>query len=128
MNGRINISSGSVWEDKVGYSRVVRKNNSVFITGTVAVDEAGNIIGKNAYEQTKYILNKIKKYLQKAGATLDDVVRTRIFVTDIKNDWEQIGKAHSEFFFDIKPAATMVEVNGLIEENLFVEIEADAII
>ncbi|GBD90870.1 enamine/imine deaminase [bacterium BMS3Abin04] len=127
MNTRINISSGAPWEDKVGYSRVVKKGNNVFVTGTVAVDENGNVIGSDVYEQTKFILLKIKEYLEKAGASMEDVVRTRMFVMNI-DDWEQIGKAHSEFFKDIKPATTMVEVSRLIGKDLLIEIEADAII
>ena len=127
MNTRINISSGAPWEDKVGYSRVVKKGNNVFVTGTVAVDENGNVIGSDVYEQTKFILLKIKEYLEKAGASMEDVVRTRMFVMNI-DDWEQIGKAHSEFFKDIKPATTMVEVSRLIGKDLLIEIEADVII
>lgn len=127
MNARINISSGAPWEDKVGYSRVVRKGNNVFVTGTAAVDNDGNITGSNAYEQTKFILSKIEKYLEEAGASMEDIVRTRMFVINI-DDWEQIGRAHNEFFKDIKPATTMVEVSRLIGKDLFVEIEADAIV
>ena len=127
LKTRINISSGTFWEDKVGYSRVVRKGNNVFVTGTVAVDKDGNVIGSNAYEQAKFILSKIKEYLEKAGASLEDVVRTRMFVINI-DDWELIGKAHAEFFKDIKPATTMVEVSRLIGKDLLVEIEADAIL
>jgi len=127
LNTRINISSGTPWEDKVGYSRVVRKGNNIYVTGTVAVDMDGNIIGSNAYEQTKFILSKIEQYLEKAGTSLEDVVRTRMFVINI-DDWEQIGKAHNEFFKDIKPATTMVEVSRLIGKDLLVEIEADAIL
>ena len=127
LNTRINISSGTFWEDKVGYSRVVRKGNNVFVTGTVAVDKDGNVIGSNAYEQAKFILSKIREYLEKAGASLEDVVRTRMFVINI-DDWEQIGNAHAEFFKDIKPATTMVEVSRLIGKDLLVEIEADAIL
>lgn len=125
---RINISSGTKWEKIVGYSRAVRVGNMVEITGTVAVDEAGNVIGENnPYEQTRFILQKIEFYLEKAGAKLTDVVRTRIFVTDISK-WEEIGKAHGEVFNQIRPVTSMLEVKALIESCYLVEIEATAIL
>jgi len=125
---RINISSGTKWEKIVGYSRAVRVGNMVEITGTVAVDEAGNVIGENnPYEQTRFILQKIEFYLEKAGAKLTDVVRTRIFVTDISK-WEEIGKAHGEVFNQIRPVTSMLEVKALIESCYLVEIEASAIL
>ena len=128
MTKRINISSGTKWEEAVGYSRVVKVGNQVFVTGTTSVDEDGNIIGVgDVYQQTKYIISKIEKYLNKAGANLKDVVRTRMFVVNIA-DWQEVGKAHNEFFKNIKPATTMVEVNSLIDPDLLIEIEADAII
>ena len=128
MTKRINISSGTKWEEVVGYSRVVKVGNQVFVTGTTSVDEDGNIIGVgDVYQQTKYIISKIEKYLNKAGANLEDIVRTRMFVVNIA-DWQEVGKAHNEFFKNIKPATTMVEVNNLIEPDLLIEIEADAII
>ena len=128
MTKRINISSGTKWEKAVGYSRAVKVGNQVFVTGTTSVDENGNIIGiGDVYKQTKFIISKIEKYLNKAGAKLEDVVRTRMFVVNI-TDWKEIGNAHYEFFKDIKPATTMVEVNGLIEPDLLIEIEADAVI
>jgi enamine deaminase RidA (YjgF/YER057c/UK114 family) len=128
MNKRFNISSGAKWEDIVGYSRAVRVGNIVEVAGTTAVDERGEIIGvNNPYEQTKYILQKIKKALAEAGASLKDVTRTRMFVTDISK-WEEIGRAHGEFFREIKPAASMIEVKGLISPGLLVEIEVTAII
>lgn len=112
----------------MGYSRAVRVGNIIEIAGTTAVDEHGNIYGENnAYEQTTYILKKIDKFLTIAGASMNQVVRTRMFVTDISL-WEEIGKAHGAFFKDIKPAATMVEVSKLISPDLLVEIEATAII
>jgi enamine deaminase RidA (YjgF/YER057c/UK114 family) len=128
MNQRRNISSGTTWEEIVGYSRAVRIGNIVEVAGTTAVDEDANIIGLNdPYEQTKFILRKIEKALKEAGTSLNDVIKTRMFVTDISG-WEAIGKAHGEFFRDIKPAATMVEVQSLIRPELLVEIEVTAVI
>jgi enamine deaminase RidA (YjgF/YER057c/UK114 family) len=128
MSKRINISSGAKWEDIVGYSRAVRVGNIVEVAGTTAVDENGQVVGAaNSYEQARFALEKIERALQSAGASLKDVVRTRMFVTDIQQ-WEQVGRAHGEFFREIKPAATMVEVKALISPELLVEIEATAII
>lgn len=125
---RTNFSSGAKWEDIVGYSRAVRVGNIIEVTGTVAVDDAGNLIGgNNAYEQTKFIIQKIEAVLHRAGASLKDVIRTRIFVTDISR-WEEYGRAHGEFFKDIRPCTTMVEVRKLISPEYLVEIEASAII
>ena len=127
MSDRINISSGAKWEDIVGYSRAVRVGNIIEVAGTTAVDEQGNVVGlNNAYEQTRFILAKIEKALTAAGASLKDVVRTRMFVTDISK-WEEIGRAHGEYFRVIKPAASMIEVKGLISPELLVEIEVTAI-
>ena len=125
---RTNYSSGAKWEDIVGYSRAVKIDNTIEITGTVAVDENGSPVGKgDAYTQTKFIIEKIEKVLQRAGATLKDVVRTRMFVTDISR-WEEYGKAHGEFFKDIKPCTSMIEVKGLIAPEYLIEIEATAIL
>jgi len=125
---RTNYSSGAKWEDIVGYSRAVKIGNIVELTGTVAVDENNTLMGKDdAYGQTKFIIEKIEKVLQQAGATLRDVVRTRMFVTDISR-WEEYGKAHGEFFKDIRPCTSMIEVSALIEPGYLIEIEATAII
>ncbi len=128
MKNRINISTGTKWEDVVGYSRLVKVDNQIFVTGTVAVDENGNVVGENnVYEQTKFIIEKVKKILNQVGADLENVVRTRMFVTDISK-WEEIGKAHGEFFNAIKPATTMVEVSKLIDPKFLIEIEFDAVL
>jgi enamine deaminase RidA (YjgF/YER057c/UK114 family) len=128
MNKRINISSGAIWEGKVGYSRAVKIGNYIEVSGTVASDENGDAVGVNdAYEQTKYIFQKIEKALIKAGACLDDVVRTRMFVTDISL-FEEYAKAHGEVFSNIKPCTSMIEVNGLVSPDYLIEIEATAIL
>ena len=124
---RINYSSGAKWEDIIGYSRAVKIGNVIEVTGTVAVDEHSLPVGKDdAYAQTKFIIEKIRTVLQRAGASLNDVVRTRMFVTDISR-WKEYGKAHGEFFKDIKPCTTMIEVKGLIAPEYLIEIEATAI-
>ncbi len=128
MSSRQNISSSTQWEDIVGYSRAVRIGNVIEVAGTTAVDETGQVIGADdPYQQTVFVLKKIEQALIKAGASMQDVVRTRMFVTNIEQ-WEAIGRAHGEFFRDIKPAATMVEVQGLIDPALLVEIEVTAIL
>ncbi|HEX4876262.1 MAG TPA: RidA family protein [Chitinophagaceae bacterium] len=125
---RTNYSSGAKWEEIVGYSRAVKVGNIIEVTGTVAVDENSNPAGGNdAYAQTKFIIEKIERVLKNAGASLKDVVRTRMYVTDITR-WEEYGKAHGEFFKDIKPCTTMVEVKGLIAPEYLIEIEATAIL
>lgn len=127
MQNRINISSGAVWEDVVGYSRAVRTGNIVEISGTTSVD-GDMLIGKDdLYAQTKFILLKVEKALHEAGAQMTDVIRTRMYVTDISK-WEEAGKAHAEFFRSIKPATTMVEVSRLIHPDLLIEIEVSAVI
>lgn len=124
---RLNISSGAKWEDIIGYSRAVRIGNIIEISGTAPV-EGDTVIGiGDAYGQTKFCLQKIEKALIEAGASLSDVVRTRMYVTDISL-WEEYGKAHGEFFNDIKPVTTMVEVKSLIDAEMLVEVEATAII
>lgn len=125
---RTNYSSGAVWEDIVGYSRAVKIGSVIEVTGTVAVDENNELVGGNdAYEQTRFIIQKIEKVLINAGATLKDVVRTRLYVTDICR-WEEYGRAHGEFFKTIKPCTTMVEVSALIAKEYLIEIEATAVI
>ena len=124
---RKNISSGSQWEERVGYSRAVRIGNTIEVSGTVANID-GKVIGlDNLYEQTKCIMGIIKVTLEEAGGSMGDVVRTRMFVRDIL-EWKEAGRAHGEAFGDIRPVTTMVEVSRLIEEEYLIEIEATAII
>ncbi|MES2849643.1 MAG: RidA family protein [Bacteroidota bacterium] len=121
------VGSGSPWEDIVGYSRAVRIGNIIEVAGTTAMD-GDLLVGKgDLYMQTKFIFTKIEKALQQLGASLNDVVRTRMFLTNI-TDWEKAGKAHGEFFATIKPVATMVEVARLINDDLLIEIEVTAIL
>lgn len=125
---RSRASSGAKWEDMVGYSRAVRVGNVIHVAGTTAVAEDGQIVGiGNAYEQTKQIFVIIEKALNELGAAITDVTRTRMFVTNI-DDWEAVGQAHGEVFRQIKPAATLVAIDRLIDPNLLVEIEVDAVI
>jgi enamine deaminase RidA (YjgF/YER057c/UK114 family) len=128
MLRRTNFSSEAVWEDIVGYSRAVKVGNHIEISGTVASDENGNVVGRDdAYQQTVFILQKIEKALKEAGASLQDVVRTRMFVTDISR-FNEYGKAHGEFFSSIKPCTSMIEVKGLVAPEYLIEIEATAIL
>ncbi len=125
---RTNYSSGATWEDIVGYSRAVRVGNVIEVTGTVAVDDDSEVVGAgDHYEQTRFVIKKIEKVLARAGASLQDVVRTRMFVTDISK-WEEYGRAHGEFFKQIKPCTSMIEVSALIDPAFLIEIEATAII
>ena len=126
QGGRVRISSGAPWESIVGYSRAVRVGPHVYVAGTTATDETGAIVGAgDPYAQTMHILGKVQGALMMAGATMRDVVRTRMYVTDISR-WEEIGRAHGEFFRDVRPVATMVEVKALIDPAMLVEIEVEA--
>jgi enamine deaminase RidA (YjgF/YER057c/UK114 family) len=122
---RQNFSSGTAWENNIGYSRCVRVGNLVKVSGTTSVDENGDIAGVNVYEQCQIIFKKIEHALKMAGCTMDHIVNTRIYLINIA-DWEQAGKAHAEVFSQIRPAATMVAVNGLIHPKMLVEIEVEA--
>jgi enamine deaminase RidA (YjgF/YER057c/UK114 family) len=126
IGNRQNISSGAKWEDIVGYSRAVRVGRRIYLTGTTAIDEKNELVGiGDAYAQTVQVIRNIERALKQAGATLENVVRTRMFVTDIRR-WEEYGRAHREFFGSIRPCATMIEVRALIDPAMLIEIEAEA--
>lgn len=127
MSNRINISSGAPWENIVGYSRAVKIGNIIEVSGTAPVKEGKTLFPGKAYEQAKACINIIEKSLSEAGASLKNVIRTRMFVTDISR-WKEYGKAHGELFGEIKPATSMVEVKSLISSDMLIEIEATAIV
>ena len=128
LSERSNYSSGAPWESIAGYSRAVRIGNIIEVAGTTAVDTEGQVVGAgDISKQTDYIFNKMRNALNDAGSKMSDVIRTRMYLTDI-NDWETVARVHGDIFSDIKPVSTLVEVSGLIDEELLIEIEVSAVV
>lgn len=128
LSDRSNYSSGAPWESIAGYSRAVRVGNIIEVAGTTAVDTEGQVVGAgDISKQTDYIFNKIRNALNDAGSKMSDVIRTRMYLTDI-NDWETVARVHGDIFSDIKPVSTLVEVSGLIDKELLIEIEVSAVV
>ena len=128
LSDRSNYSSGAPWESIAGYSRAVRIGNIIEVAGTTAVDTEGQVVGAgDISKQTDYIFNKIRNALNDAGSKMSDVIRTRMYLTNI-NDWETVARVHGDIFSDIKPVSTLVEVSGLIDEELLIEIEVSAVV
>ena len=128
LSDRNNYSSGAPWESIAGYSRAVRVGNIIEVAGTTAVDTEGQVVGAgDISKQTDYIFNKIRNVLNNAGSKMSDVIRTRMYLTDI-NDWETVARVHGDIFSDIKPVSTLVEVSGLIDKELLIEIEVSAVV
>jgi len=128
LSDRSNYSSGTPWESIAGYSRAVRVGNIIEVAGTTAVDTEGQVVGAgDISKQTEYIFNKIRNALNHAGSKMSDVIRTRMYLTDI-NDWEAVARVHGDIFSDIKPVSTLVEVSGLIDKELLIEIEVSAVV
>ena len=128
LSNRSNYSSGTPWESIAGYSRAVRIGNIIEVAGTTAVDTEGQVVGAgDISKQTDYIFNKIRNALNDAGSKMSDVIRTRMYLTDM-NDWEAVARVHGDIFSDIKPVSTLVEVSGLIDKELLIEIEVSAVV
>jgi enamine deaminase RidA (YjgF/YER057c/UK114 family) len=128
MGERINVSTGTKWEPLVGYSRLVKVDRHIYVTGTTATLPGGGHAEGGAYDQARQAILNIESALARVDAKLSDVVRTRIFVTDIRRDWQEIGRAHAELFGEIRPATSMLEISRLIDDWMLVEIEADAVV